>query len=440
MLRALRRGARACASRPCRGTRARPGRRARGRARRRRRQRPRRSASTSCCSRRRRWARSPSATGGGSSTMPHKRNPVGAVLARACARARARARRRCSSRASSRSTSAQPAPGRRSGTRSRRALAAAGGAAAGDPRSLAGLEVDASGCARTSSRRPLAEALALGASRQPGPRTTSARPMRSSSARSRCYRRRDLDRIDGTGAPFSCCPARSARRRRSGIRSCRRSTDVASCGIDHPGHGDSPLAGRAGRSATSAASRSSMQLGDERARSSGCRSAARSACGSRSAPERVDRLVLACTAARFGDPAQWLDRAALVRAEGIEAIVDAVLARWFTPAFRGVERVPRACCSAIDPPRATRVAAKRSRAGTSAATARRVARAGARRSPAPTIRRHRPAPSRRSPPEIPGARFEVIDGAAHIANVERADVFNRLIEEHLDERRDRATE
>ena len=33
--------------------------------------------------------------------------------------------------------------------------------------------------------------------------------------------------------------------------------------------------------------------------------------------------------------------------------------------------------------------------------------------------------------EIPGARFEVIEGAAHIASVERADLFNRLIEEHL---------
>jgi 3-oxoadipate enol-lactonase/4-carboxymuconolactone decarboxylase len=33
--------------------------------------------------------------------------------------------------------------------------------------------------------------------------------------------------------------------------------------------------------------------------------------------------------------------------------------------------------------------------------------------------------------EISGARFEVIEQAAHIPSVERADVFNRLIEEHL---------
>ena len=33
--------------------------------------------------------------------------------------------------------------------------------------------------------------------------------------------------------------------------------------------------------------------------------------------------------------------------------------------------------------------------------------------------------------EIPDARLEVIGHAAHAVNVERADEFNRLIEEHL---------
>ena len=57
---------------------------------------------------------------GGSSTMPHKRNPVGAVLAIACER-HARANAGDSpGEPSCRSTSAPPAPGRPSGTRSRR--------------------------------------------------------------------------------------------------------------------------------------------------------------------------------------------------------------------------------------------------------------------------------------------------------------------------------
>ena len=51
------------------------------------------------------------------------------------------------------------------------------------------------------------------------------------------------------------------------------------------------------------------------------------------APERVERLVLACTSARFGPPERWTARAATVRAEGMEAIADAQLDRWFTPAF-----------------------------------------------------------------------------------------------------------
>ena len=49
------------------------------------------------------------------------------------------------------------------------------------------------------------------------------------------------------------------------------------------------------------------------------------------APERIDRLVLACTSARFGEPKLWLDRAALVREQGLEPIADEIVARWFTP-------------------------------------------------------------------------------------------------------------
>ena len=44
------------------------------------------------------------------------------------------------------------------------------------------------------------------------------------------------------------------------------------------------------------------------------------------APERIDRLVLACTSARFGEPKLWLDRAALVREQGLEPIADEIVA------------------------------------------------------------------------------------------------------------------
>ena len=51
------------------------------------------------------------------------------------------------------------------------------------------------------------------------------------------------------------------------------------------------------------------------------------------APALVDRLVLCNTAARIGPPDNWNARIARVREGGMAAIVDAVLARWFTADF-----------------------------------------------------------------------------------------------------------
>ena len=84
--------------------------------------------------------------GGGSSTMPQKRNPVGSMLARARA-ARVPALTRRARARSCRSTSVRPAPGTRSGRRSR-ARSLTGGAAAAIGRALDGLEVDADADAR----------------------------------------------------------------------------------------------------------------------------------------------------------------------------------------------------------------------------------------------------------------------------------------------------
>src|SRR5215469_6417785 len=53
------------------------------------------------------------------------------------------------------------------------------------------------------------------------------------------------------------------------------------------------------------------------------------------APERVTSLAVVCAALVPLPSAQsWLDRAALVRAEGTGAIADMVVPRWFTPAFQ----------------------------------------------------------------------------------------------------------
>lgn len=44
-------------------------------------------------------------------------------------------------------------------------------------------------------------------------------------------------------------------------------------------------------------------------------------------PERVERLVLCRASARFEPPRAWADRAATVRASGVDAVADAVLER-----------------------------------------------------------------------------------------------------------------
>ena len=52
------------------------------------------------------------------------------------------------------------------------------------------------------------------------------------------------------------------------------------------------------------------------------------------APDRVERLVLACTGAKLGAEADYRARAAAVRSGGIEQFAAGVRDRWFTPPFR----------------------------------------------------------------------------------------------------------
>jgi 3-oxoadipate enol-lactonase len=52
------------------------------------------------------------------------------------------------------------------------------------------------------------------------------------------------------------------------------------------------------------------------------------------APERIERLLLACTAAKLGDRDDYHARAAHVREHGTAPLVDGARARWFTPRFR----------------------------------------------------------------------------------------------------------
>ena len=51
-------------------------------------------------------------------------------------------------------------------------------------------------------------------------------------------------------------------------------------------------------------------------------------------PRRVDRMILANTAASFGPPEKWEERIAMVQSSGMEPMALATLERWFTPGFR----------------------------------------------------------------------------------------------------------
>ncbi len=151
------------------------------------------------------------------------------------------------------------------------------------------------------------------------------------------------------------------------------------------------------------------------------------------APERVDRLVLCSTSAIMGPPESWTERAALVRREGMAAVADTVVARWFTPAFAAAEPEVVAgirgqlaatpaegyagCCEAI------REMDQRPDLPAITAPTLVVAAEGDPSTP--------PSHARTIAGLIPGARLEVLDRGAHLVNVEAPDLVTPLISGHL---------
>ena len=151
------------------------------------------------------------------------------------------------------------------------------------------------------------------------------------------------------------------------------------------------------------------------------------------APERIDGLVLACTSPRFGDPDPWLERAALVRRSGVEPIADTVTARWFTARFAEERRevVSRfRDLLASTPPEGyaggcEAVAGWDFRDRLALVRAPTLVVAGA-DDPATPLEHARLIVDR-----IQDAKLVVLPGAAHLANVEQADTFSRVVAEHL---------
>jgi 3-oxoadipate enol-lactonase len=146
------------------------------------------------------------------------------------------------------------------------------------------------------------------------------------------------------------------------------------------------------------------------------------------APDRVERLVLAATSPRFGTPETWDERIALVRSGGMEAVADAVLPRWFTPAFGDVQTF-RAMLVSTPPEvyvRYCELLRENDLGGRlGAIDAPTLAIAGAEDPTSP------PEHLEAIAAEVPDARVVVIPRGAHLVNVERAEEFNDALLGHL---------
>jgi 3-oxoadipate enol-lactonase / 4-carboxymuconolactone decarboxylase len=147
-------------------------------------------------------------------------------------------------------------------------------------------------------------------------------------------------------------------------------------------------------------------------------------------PSRLDRLVLCCTSARLGPAEMWEERARTARTVGMEPLADAAIGRWLTPsADPDLARRLRAmvagtsaegyasCCTAIQ--------TMSIEDGLGSITAPTLVITAAQDPATP------PAHGLTIATAVPGARLVVVDGAAHLGNVERPAEFTSLILEHL---------
>jgi 3-oxoadipate enol-lactonase len=151
-------------------------------------------------------------------------------------------------------------------------------------------------------------------------------------------------------------------------------------------------------------------------------------------PDRVQRLALCFTSARMPAPELYPERAAAARADGMEPLIEPAIERWFTPEFAAsgspVVARTRANLAAVDP---------EGYAGCCEALGSMDLREEIKGIDKPTLvvaASDDPA----TPPDhgrlladtIPGAYFELIEGARHLACIERPQEFTTLILSHLE--------
>ena len=150
------------------------------------------------------------------------------------------------------------------------------------------------------------------------------------------------------------------------------------------------------------------------------------------APDRIERAVLANTAAQFGGADAWNERLRIVREQGMAGLVQAVIDRWFTKEFQAkapetIARIRAAFEMTPSEGYAACMAALRD-------LDLRDAIRNIRNQVLVIIGKNDPA----TPPEagkaiaaaIPGARLVELD-AAHLSNIEAAEDFNKTVIDFL---------
>lgn len=148
-------------------------------------------------------------------------------------------------------------------------------------------------------------------------------------------------------------------------------------------------------------------------------------------PQAMSHLVLSDTAAKIGSPDIWNPRIDTVLSEGIAAIGDAILSRWFAPSYQSredfqvwrcmLERTPAKgyaqVCAAIRDADYT--------ADLGRITQPSLVIAGSEDASTP------PALVKATADGIKGARFVEIEGTGHLPCVEKPDRFAELLREHI---------
>jgi pimeloyl-ACP methyl ester carboxylesterase len=150
----------------------------------------------------------------------------------------------------------------------------------------------------------------------------------------------------------------------------------------------------------------------------------------------VERMAVCCTSAYIDPTGSYRERAAAVRADGMEPLADAALERWFTAEFRrahpDVSAHMRSVLVSIAP---------EGYAGCCEALADMDLRGDLPAVRAPTLVIAGDQDPATPPPHgaliaerVPRAHLEVLPRAQHLANIERADRVTELILRHLTQR------